>query len=99
MKNDPEKLGSNSDGSPNQEYCLYCYQNGSFTQPNFLAKDMQEFCIEKMKEMGFPKFIGWLFTRSIPKLKRWSASMNVHNKHMKNRSTSEHVRGQVLLCM
>ncbi|WP_462172335.1 zinc ribbon domain-containing protein [Pseudoalteromonas xiamenensis] len=72
IKGDPEKQGTNSDGTKNNEYCVYCYQNGAFTQPEFSVKDMQEFCIVKMKEMGLPKPLGWLFTRGIPKLKRWS---------------------------
>jgi hypothetical protein len=25
-------LGTNADGTPNQEYCTYCYQNGAFTR-------------------------------------------------------------------
>ena len=63
--------GTESNGSLSETYCTYCYQNGVFTQPDFTAKAMQDFCIVKMKEMGFPKPIAWLFTRGIPKLKRW----------------------------
>ena len=74
MKKDPEGGGTNSDGSKNVTYCSYCYQNGEFTQPDFTAKQMQDFCIVKMKEMGMPKLVGWLFTRSIPKLERWRES-------------------------
>ena len=74
MKNDPEKGGTNSDNSKNEEYCSYCYQHGQFTQPDFTAKDMQAFCIDKMKEIVMPRFLGWLFTRNIPKLKRWRSS-------------------------
>lgn len=68
MKKDPQKGGTNTDGSINLKYCSYCYQNGKLTQPNFTAKQMQTFCIEKMKEMGIPRFVGWLFTRNIHKL-------------------------------
>jgi hypothetical protein len=25
-------FGTNDDGTPNQEYCNYCYQNGAFTR-------------------------------------------------------------------
>jgi hypothetical protein len=32
---------------------------------------MQDFCVQKMNEDGMPKFVAWLFTRGIPKLKRW----------------------------
>jgi hypothetical protein len=72
MKKDPENGGTNSDGSRSEEYCSYCFQEGAFTQPDFTAEEMQKFCIVKMKELGFPKPIGWLFTRNIPKLKRWN---------------------------
>lgn len=71
MKKDPELGGMNSDGSKSEDYCSYCYQNGSFTQSDITVGEMQKFCIEKMKEMGFPRPLGWLLTRNIPKLKRW----------------------------
>ncbi len=71
MKKDPEFGGTNEDGSKNEKYCSYCYQSGKFTQPDFNAKQMQDFCIEKMKEMGFPKVVAWVFTRGIPRLERW----------------------------
>ena len=73
LKNDPGKQGTNSDGSKSDDYCSYCFHNGDFTQPDFTATEMQQFCIVKMKEMGFPKPLGWVLTRNIPKLKRWSA--------------------------
>lgn len=27
-----EVLGTNADGSPNEDYCIYCYKDGKFTQ-------------------------------------------------------------------
>ena len=27
-----EDFGTNADGTRNEEYCLYCYQNGAFTR-------------------------------------------------------------------
>lgn len=74
IKDDEGKWGTNADGSSSSEYCLYCFQQGEFTQPDMTAAEMQEFCIGKMKEMGFPRPLGWLFTRNIPKLKRWSGN-------------------------
>ena len=71
MKKDPQQGGTNADNSKNLMYCSYCYQNGNFTQPDFDAKQMQEFCIQKMKEMGMPWILAWLFTRNIPRLERW----------------------------
>ena len=72
MNKDPQSGGTNSDESKNTEYCSYCYQGGEFLSPEITtAKEMQEFCIEKMKEQGMSRFTAWLFTRGIPKLKRW----------------------------
>lgn len=72
LKKDPHKGGTNSDGSRSVEYCSYCYANGRFTQPDFRVQDMQAFCISKMQDCGIPKPLGWLFTRGLPKLRRWS---------------------------
>ncbi len=71
LDKDPERGGTNADGSKNDTYCSFCYQDGAFTQPDITAPEMQQFCIVKMKEMGFPKPIAWLLTRNIPKLGRW----------------------------
>ena len=29
-----EMFGKNADGSENKEYCIYCYPNGKFNNPN-----------------------------------------------------------------
>ena len=72
LKKDPEYGGTNFDGTKSGEYCSLCFQHGSFTRPNFTAKEMQELCMEKMIEMKFPKLFAWIFTRNIPKLNRWA---------------------------
>ena len=74
LKQDPELGGTNADGSRSPDYCSYCYRNGVFTQPDLTPKGMQTFCIDKMKELGYPRPVGWLMTRSIPRLKRWAGN-------------------------
>ncbi len=71
MNKDPEHGGTNADGTKNETYCSYCFKSGEFTQANFTAKEMQDFCVTKMKEMGYPKILAWILTRGIPKLERW----------------------------
>ncbi len=71
MKKDPGGGGTEADGSKSSKYCSLCYQYGVFTQPDFDVGEMQEFCIEQLQNQGMPKFMGWLFTRSIPRLERW----------------------------
>ena len=71
MKRDPAGGGTEADGSKNLMFCSYCYQEGAFTEPDMTVDEMQAFVKAKMKEMGFPGFLGGFFTRGIPKLERW----------------------------
>lgn len=74
MKKDPENGGTDSDGSRSTEYCSYCYEGGVFSSPEINSpREMQQFCATKMKEMGMPGFMAWLFTRNIPRLRRWAS--------------------------
>lgn len=34
---------------------------------------MQEFCIEQLQKKGMLRFMGWLFTRGLPRLERWKS--------------------------
>jgi hypothetical protein len=72
MSKDPQKGGTEKDGSKNSKYCSYCYENGKFLNPEIdTPQKMQIFCINKMKEQGIPKYISWIFTRGIQRLERW----------------------------
>lgn len=68
----PNGGGTNADKTISKIYCAYCYEKGTFTQPNFTVSEMQAFVKGKMKEMGFPGFLAGFFTKGIPKLKRWT---------------------------
>lgn len=46
-----EKRGSNADGSLNEDYCAYCYNNGKFTQ-DFTMSQMIEFCLQFLDQMN-----------------------------------------------
>lgn len=69
---DPKKGGSEKDGSKNGTYCSYCYENGKFSQPDMKLQDMQKLCMDEVCERGVPKFLAWVFTRKMHKLKRWN---------------------------
>ena len=71
LSKDPQGGGTNADGSKSDKYCSLCYRDGAFTQPDFTAADMQAFCVEQLQKQGMPKFMAWMFTRSIPRLERW----------------------------
>ncbi len=40
-----ENRGTNADGSRSEDYCVYCYKNGQFTQ-KFTMNQMIEFCLQ-----------------------------------------------------
>ncbi len=74
MKKDVQKGGTNADGSRSAEYCSLCFVDGAFTSPIDIdtPRKMQDFCMERMKEQGTNGILAWVFTRNIPRLKRWS---------------------------
>ncbi len=71
MKQDPKGGGTEADGTLSAKYCSYCYENGAFTQPDFSAQQMQEFVVEQLVKMKFPRFLARLMARKIPQLERW----------------------------
>ena len=75
-----EILGTNADGSKNEEYCIYCYKDGAFTG-DFTMEEMVEFCSQFVDE--FNKNTGQNLSRDdykdvlrqfYPSLKRWQPS-------------------------
>ena len=72
-----EVLGTNADGSKNEEYCIYCYKDGAFTG-DFTMEEMAEFCAQFVNE--YNKNTGQDLSREeykqmllqyYPNLKRW----------------------------
>ena len=70
MKKDPQGGGTNADGSKNEKYCSYCYQNGDFTFHG-TVDEFQKFCKEQMTKGGHSRFMSWLFTLGLKRLERW----------------------------
>ena len=74
LRKDPNKGGTEADGTKTLKYCSYCYTNGAFTEPNLTADEMRQLVKRKLKETGYPGFIiGWV-TKGIPKLERWKVN-------------------------
>ncbi|MEW9702032.1 zinc ribbon domain-containing protein [Paenibacillus sp. SI8] len=72
LARDEQGGGSEQDGTKSNMYCSHCYQNGEFTMPDLTVDQMKITVKQKLVEFGFPRFLTGLFTRNIPKLKRWS---------------------------
>jgi hypothetical protein len=72
MPMNEEVLGINNDGTKNNEYCIYCYKNGVFTQPDITVEDMIEVCVPFMKEDGMEEAMARkILNDQLPNLKRW----------------------------
>ncbi len=66
-------LGTAADGSPAQEYCKFCYQNGAFVEPALTMQGMVEKSVSHMTRVMHlpPEKAKELSTAVIPKLGRW----------------------------
>lgn len=69
--------GTNSDDTPNEEYCCYCFKDGKFTQ-DISMDEMIDHCIQYLDE--FNKDSGTKYSKEealmemnkfFPQLKRW----------------------------
>ena len=70
-ESDPEKGGTNADGSKTEKYCSYCYQAGSFKDDFTTVAEMVKLVREKLKEMGYGPIRRWFYSSHIPQLERW----------------------------
>ncbi|MBD3389610.1 transcriptional regulator [Candidatus Micrarchaeota archaeon] len=65
-------FGTNADGSPNKEFCIHCYQNGVFTEPDISMREMIEKVMGFMVNEGMPREEAEKEAReTIPHLNRW----------------------------
>ena len=72
-----ENLGTNADGSKNEDYCLYCYKDGKFTN-DCTMEEMIEVCAQFVDEVNknMPKPMTKeeykdMMWQCFPMLKRW----------------------------
>ena len=71
----PESFGTNADGSKNEDYCNFCFQNGRFTEPNITVEQMIGKVVGIMtSQMKMPEAQAKEISNTfIPQLKRWQS--------------------------
>lgn len=74
LRKDPQGGGTEADGSLSTTYCSICYADGSFRHPDASMTEFQQQCVEALMRSGMPRIIAWMFTRGIPRLKRWTGA-------------------------
>ena len=69
-----KNYGTESDGTPASEYCMFCYQNGAFTSPTQTVDEMVQSSIDFMTgTMEFtPAQATQMSNDVIRTLKRWN---------------------------
>ena len=68
----PEDFGTDINGSKNEEYCTYCFQNGKFTLDATLEQ-MIEKLVTMHDQMGMTEEEARkTANENLPKLKRWA---------------------------
>lgn len=72
-----EVMGTNADGSKNEDYCVYCYKDGAFVQ-DCTMEEMVEHCSQFVDEVNkhMPKPMTkaeykQMMMGYFPMLKRW----------------------------
>lgn len=65
--------GTNADGSPMKEFCVFCYKDGAFIQPNLTLEEMINLSVKNMTtDLKMTEERAEELARSvIPNLGRW----------------------------
>ena len=95
-------LGTNADGSKNEDYCMYCYKDGKFLQ-DCTMDEMIEHCAQFVnavnegleKPITKEEYIGMMKTY-FPQLKRWRQTLDVNNDEAMN-AKAAHTRESELV--
>ncbi len=66
-------FGTEADGTPASEYCMFCYKDGGFTKPDQTLNEMVQSSVDFMTaNLGFTSEQATAMSNDvIPKLKRW----------------------------
>lgn len=72
-----EILGTNADGSKNEEYCKWCFDKGAFLQ-DFTMDEMIDFCVKFLDQVNAASGANYTeeeyrkqMQEFFPHLKRW----------------------------
>ncbi|MNC19221.1 putative zinc ribbon domain protein [compost metagenome] len=73
-----ELQGTDREGKITDEYCVYCYENGEFKQPETTMEEMADLCAGFMAGEGMDEAEARrILADSLPRLKRWSTAAEV----------------------
>lgn len=63
--------GTEKNGMKNEDYCKYCYTNGSFINPSLTLEEMKSLVETQMRKRHIPFITIEQSLALLPHLKRW----------------------------
>lgn len=70
--NKDEIIGTNADGSKNNDYCVYCFKDGKFTDNISTLEEYTEYSLQFAEQAGMTKDeMKEHCKKVLPTLKRW----------------------------
>ncbi|MFS0859085.1 zinc ribbon domain-containing protein [Paenibacillus taichungensis] len=88
----PAQFGTETDGTTTREYCIYCYKEGKFEQPDITLEGMIEMCTAILSQEGMDEESARAMLRNqLPFLKRWNASGSERNVAFSTENSDESV--------
>ena len=72
-----ELYGTNADGSKNEDYCMYCYKDGKFTDGIDNLEAYTEYSLQFASQAGMTEDqMREHCQKVLPNLKRWKKQIN-----------------------
>lgn len=72
MPIDDVKLrGTEKDGNKSNDYCMFCYANGQFINPDASLEQMKVIVTDALKKQNAPAGTAEMAISTLPYLKRW----------------------------
>jgi len=70
-------LGTDQEGNKIEDYCVYCYEDGAFKQPDITLQGMSDICTGFLVKEGMDENAArTLLAEQLPHLKRWREATN-----------------------
>lgn len=66
--------GTEKNGLKSNEYCKYCYEDGTFKNPKMKLEDMENNVKNQMKKLELHEYAIQKAVNILPALKRWKSN-------------------------
>jgi hypothetical protein len=75
----PELMGTEKDHSKSTIYCIYCYRDGEFYQPDMTIEQMKQHVREELRKSRASETVIATAVNHLPHLSRWMGIPAIHH--------------------